>query len=87
MAGLVRDLLVTLEAQQARGAPTHNEVVVDLDFIHAELPHSVLAFFYMEDPAQARRFQAAFTAEYGLGDADCPVVRLDLSGADAFSLG
>lgn len=76
-----------LEAQQRRGAHSHNEIILDMSSITPALPRSIQAFFYIDKPEQSRRFQQRFIANYGLNDAECPLVHLDLySSGDPFKM-
>jgi hypothetical protein len=82
------DLQEALAAQLKRGVPMHNEVVLDNLRIDEHLPSVVLAFFFMSEASReaATTMHRRFLDAYGVSDAYCPLVRLDLYGeGDPFS--
>ena len=78
-----------LAAQQRRGAPSHNEIVLDNLKTAERLPDVVLAFFFMTEESrnEATTMHRNFIDAYGLTDAQCPLLRLNLYGSgDPFVL-
>ena len=63
----------------------NNEIVLDTRSVEANLPHSVLAFFYRVEPtteageAQVRAHRLAFLEAFDLPPDAKPLVRVDLS--------
>ena len=69
------------QALAAGGGDKHNEIVIDAQVMASNLPHSVLAFFYMQPHTkpQAASHHAEFLRRYGLTAQDCPLLHLSAS--------
>ena len=69
------------QALAAGGGDKHNEIVIDAQVMASNLPHSVLAFFYMQPQTkpQAASHHAEFLKRYNLTADDCPLLHLSAS--------
>ena len=82
------ELQEALAAQLRRGAPSHNELVLDNLEAATKLPELVLAFFFQSERsrAEASAMHRNFLEAYALTEQQCPLLRLDLTGrGDPFS--
>ena len=77
------ELWECLAAQERRGVPSHNEVVLDNLKTAERMPEAVLGFFWMAESSRAvaERVHGAFLLAYGLSEERCPLVRLRLEGS------
>ena len=84
------ELYEALAAQQRRAtngqSDTHNEIVLDNLKTAEQMPHAVMAFFFMSEKSrtEATTMHENFREMYGLSVTQCPLLRLDLGGTDPF---